>query len=315
MNTIRATFAGWHDRIIAALILLAILVVVHAWFADRLWMSAAWAALSGSMAIGMGAGRLVATRLAFHASDGLLAADALHPKSRWRYMTAWHSIGMALLAVVALIARPSLLLVSMPAYLAGVLVARMTGNFGMPRRIAGLTRPAWVLQAWSHPPISGVVAATVLLVLLLPARTLGMNALFAIAGIGTVLLMLILISVDDAVVRFMTVAGHGPRRIIVHHAKGVASFLAIAVPGCWACLGPIASGIVAATGGSMLLLLTLRILAYRLHAKRFADFLVSILAALLLLVAYSMPVALPVIMIAVLWQLQRRGRTKTWLLA
>lgn len=34
-NTIRATFAGWHDRAIAALMLVATLAVVRAWFADR----------------------------------------------------------------------------------------------------------------------------------------------------------------------------------------------------------------------------------------------------------------------------------------
>jgi len=56
----------------------------------------------------------------------------------------------------------------------------------------------------------------------------------------------------------------------------------------------------------MVLLLTLRVLACRLHAKLFADFLVSILAGILMLIAYSMSVALPLIALAILWQLQRR---------
>lgn len=34
-NTIRATFTGWHDRAIAALMLLAALAVVREWFTDR----------------------------------------------------------------------------------------------------------------------------------------------------------------------------------------------------------------------------------------------------------------------------------------
>ena len=198
---------------------------------------------------------------------------------------------------------------------AGVLVAALTGGVRMPKRIAGTARPGWTLRAWSHRPIAGMSAAMVLLLLLLPARTLGTNALMVVVGIGTLLFALTLTSVDDAIVRFMTVAGHGSRRIIVHHTKGMASFLVIAVPGCWAWLGPIAGGIVFATGSALVLLVTLRVLAYRLHTKRFADFLVSILAGLLMLVAYSMPVALPVIALAILWQLQRRGRAKTWLLA
>jgi len=136
-----------------------------------------------------------------------------------------------------------------------------------------------------------------------------------VGGIGTSLLALTLTSVDDAIVRFMTIAGHGSRRIIVHHARGMTSFLVIAVAECWVWFGPVAAGIVFATGMAIVLLMTLRVLVYRLHAKRFADFLVSILAGLLMLVAYSMPVALPLIALAIVWQLQRRGRAKTWLLA
>jgi cytochrome c oxidase assembly factor CtaG len=113
----------------------------------------------------------------------------------------------------------------------------------------------------------------------------------------------------------MTIAGHGSRRIFVHHGKGIATFLAASVPGCWIILGLVAGGIAAAACVAMLLLLTLRVLAYRLHTKRSADFLVSILAGLLMLVACSIPVALPVLALAMLWQLQRRGQAKTWLLA
>ena len=314
-NTIRATFAGWHDRAIAAFMLLVVLAVAHAWFADRPWRVAAWTALGVGTLIGTGAGRLVGGRLAFHAFDGLLAADALHLQTRRRYMTAWHGVGLALLAVATLIVRPSLLVVSVPAYIAGVLIAGLTGSVRMPKRIVGMARPGWTLRAWSHRPIAGVAAATVLLLLLSPARALGTNALMAVVGIGTVLLALTLTSVDDAVVRFMTIAGHGSRRIFVHHGKGIATFLAVSVPGCWIILGPVAGGIAAAACVAILLLLTLRVLAYRLHTKRFADFLVSILTGLLMLVAYSMPVALPVLALAMLWQLQRRGQAKTWLLA
>ena len=314
-NELRATFAGWHDRVIAALMLLAALVVLRAWFTDRPWTIAAWVALGAGTMIGIGAGRLVATRLAFHVFDGLLAADALDPRARRRYVGAWHGVGLALLAVVTLIARPLLLLVSVPAYFAGVLVAALTGGSEMSRRIAGITRPGWTVRAWSHRPIVGMAAATILLLSLLPAHTLGTNALMAVVGIEAVLLALMLTSVNDAIVRFMTITGRGSGRIILDHAKGLASFLAVAVPGCWVMLGSIAAGIVAAASVAMLLLLTLRILAYQLHGQRFADLLVSILAGLLMLVAYSMPVALPVVALAMLWQLQRRGRAKTWLLA
>lgn len=314
-NTTRAIFASWHDRVIGVAMLIAALTVAHTWFVDRPWAIAAWAALAAGAVIGIGAGRLVAARLAFHAFDGLFAADALHPRMRQQYILAWHCVGLVLLAVLTMIARPSLLVVSVPAYLAGTLFAGLTGRFWMWRRIGGTTRSGWAIRAWSHRPITGILAAMVLLLSSLPARTLGTEPQMAVVGIETVLLALMLTSVDDAVVNFMTVAGHGARRIIRRHATGLGSFLALAVPGCWAILGPLAAGIVAATSAVLLLLLTLRILVYRLHGKRFADLLVSIFAGLLMLVAYSIPMALPVIALVILWQLQRRGREKVWLLA
>lgn len=314
-NELRAAFAGWHDRSIAALMLLASLTVVRAWLADRPWTVAAWAALIAGTVLGIWAERLIATRLAFHAFEGLLASDALQPQMRRRYMAAWHGVGLALLAVVTLIVRPSLLMVSAPAYLGGVLVAGLTSGFRMRSRVAETTWPKWAIRAWAQRPVAGVSAAMFLLLSVLPARALDANALLTITGIETVLLALMLTSVDDEVVRFMDIAGHRARRIIARHASGVAAFLAMAVPECWILLGAVAAGIVATAGVAVMLLLILRILAYRLHARRFADLLVSILAGLLMLVAYSMPVALPVIALAMLWQLERRGRTKTWLLA
>ena len=136
----------------------------------------------------------------------------------------------------------------------------------------------------------------------------------AVVGIAAVILALMLTSVDDATVRFMTITGHGSGRIILRHVAGLTSFLVVAVPGCWVTVGPIAAGITATAGVAMLLLLTLRILGYRLHSRRFADFLVSILAGLVMLVAYAMPIALPVLILAMLWRLQRRAKATTWLL-
>jgi hypothetical protein len=139
---------------------------------------------------------------------------------------------------------------------------------------------------------------------------LGTNALLTVIAIETVLLALILTSLDDDVVRFMAIAGHGAQRIrSPHHGNGDvprrsgAEMLDHASAGrgrrrcCCTCRNTV--------------LLTLRLIAYRLHAKRFADLLVSILAGLLMMVAYSVPVALPVIAVATLWQLQSRGRKNT----
>jgi hypothetical protein len=316
INTVRATLAGWHDRLIAAVMLLAALATIRLWFVDRPWATAAWVACGAGIILGSGAERLVATRLGFHDFDGLLSADSLHQPTRRHYRAAWHGIGLVLLTTITLIARPSLLLVSVAGYLAGVLVARLmnVNGFRMPGMAARRTRPRWVIQSWLNYPAAGAAAAVLLLLFLLPARALGTSALAAVAGIETTLIVLALTIVDDGIVRFMTIAGHGSRYIVARHGKSMALFVAVAVPGCWLILGPVVAGIVAAASFALLLLLILRILAYRLHGKRFADFLVSILVGFLILAAYAMPVALPFVAIAIVWHLQRRGKAKAWLL-
>jgi len=314
INLTRATFSGWHDRLIVTAMLLVALAVVRAWFADRAWTTAFWAAFGAGIFIGIGAGRLVLARLAFHRFDGLLAADALHPPTRRRYIAAWHGVGVAPLAAIMLIARPSLLIVGIAAYLIGALAAGLTGSVRLPRRIVGNKRPGWTIRAWLRRPEAGIVAAIILVVSLLPARTLDTNALMAIVGIETLLLSLILTIVDHATVRFMAIAGRRSRRIVFDHAKAVATFAAIATPACWFALGSVAAGMVAAISIAMLLLLTMRLFAYCLHGKRFADFLVAILAGLLALVAYFMPILLPLIALAILLHLQRRGAANAWLL-
>ncbi|WP_082447944.1 MULTISPECIES: hypothetical protein [unclassified Sphingomonas] len=314
-NVIRATFANWHDRAIAAFLLLAALAIAQAWFAERPPIVAAWVALAVGALSGVGAERLVAARLVFHASDGLLAADALDAGQRRRYRVAWHGIGLGVFVAVMLVVRASLSPLGGVGYIAGVLVAGAAGSMTMPERVAGMSRPGWTVRAWSHRPAAGGVAAAILLLSLLAARTLGIEARMVIVGAEVLLFSLLLAGVDDAVVRFMTFAGYDVWRIVARHARGLAGLFAVALPGCWAMVGPVAAGIGAAIGVAVLLLVTLRVLAYRLHARRFADVLVSLLAGLLMTVAYSLPVALPVIVVAMLWQLHRRGRARMWLLA
>ncbi len=313
-NTVRATLVRRSDWVVAACMLIGAVAGLRAWAVERPWTIAAWAALVAGAALGFGTGRVVAARLAFHGSDGLLAADALNPSERRRYWMACHGLGLAAGIAVTLIVRPPLLGVGVPAYLAGALIAATTGGLRVPMRIRGGNRPGWTLRAWLREPVAGLSAAAVLFLSALAARMLDKGAL-AVIGVEAALLALMLARIDDATVRFMAIAGQGARRIIVHHAKGLACFALLAVPGCWIGLGPLAAGICVVACAAVMLVLTLRILAYRLHGKRGADFLASIVAGFWLLVAYAMPVVLPVIVPLLLWQLHRRGDRKTWLLA
>jgi hypothetical protein len=314
INTARANFTGWNDRLIAGAALFVAFAMVRAWSGDQPWRIAAWAAFGVGIIAGIGASRLLAARIAFHSFDGLLAADAVQPSLCRRYMAAWHGIGIATLAAVTLIARPSLLIISAPAYIAGVLVAVGTGRVAVRRMAAG---PALgrTIRRWLHRPGAGLVAATILLLTLLPAQALEAKGELAVIGVEAILLALALTIVEQDIVRFRSSSGHRPWRIVLSYAKGLLLFAGVAVPVCWLVAGPAAASIVLAVSAAMLLLLAMRILAYCVHSKRFADLLVSILVGVLALTAYSMIVLLPFVAGAVLWQLQRRAAAKTWLLA
>ena len=314
LNATRAALAGWRDRLNAGFMLVVVLATLHAWFAGRSWQIGAWAALGGGACAGGAAGRLIAARLHFHGTDGLMPALALHPSARRQYRLAAHGIGVAILAAITLIARPALLIVSLPAYLAGAAVAHLTATLAPSGAVFAKARLGRTMRMWLHRLGAGMTAAAAVLLSLVATGTLPSNARVSIVGIGAVVAALALTGVDDATVRFMTVAGQGSWRIVVHHARSMMPFVLLTVPITWLALGPLAAAIAAAACGAMLLVMTMRILTYRLHGRQFADLLVSILAALLILAAYMMPPALPFAALAILWHLHRRAAAKTWLL-
>jgi hypothetical protein len=314
INTARANFTGWADRLIAGAMLFVALAAVRSWSGDQPWKIAAWAAFGICVGAGFGAGRLLAARIAFHSFDGLLAADAVQPSLCRRYMAASHGIGITTLTAITLIARPSLLIISTPAYMTGVFMAGVTGHLAMQRMAA---RPAVgrTLRRLLHHPGAGVVAAMILLLSLLPAHALGTTGQLAVAGIEAVLFAVALTIVERDIVRFKAISGHSPGRIVVSYSYGLLSFAGITVPVCWCAMGPVPASIILVASAAMLLLLAMRVFAYCVHSKRFADFLVSVFAGLLALVGFWMIVLLPFVAVAVLWQLQRRAAAKTWLLA
>ncbi|MFA6125180.1 hypothetical protein [Sphingomonas sp.] len=316
VNGIRATFAPWRDRLTVGIGLFVIIAVVRAWFADRPWTVAAWVGLAAGGLIGVTAGQLIASRLAFHAFDGALTADALHLPTRRRYIIVWHAIGLGILAIVTLVVRPSLVIVSLPGYAAGALIGGGTFGFAVPGLAIVKLRYGRTVRSWAQRPHAGIVAAaTLCLSLMLLARFLGTNALIALASIEAAMLALALTVVDDGIVRFLTANGHRSWRIIARQARGVVLFTVVAAPICAFAFGTIVAGIVAIVSTAALVLMTTRILAYRLHGKRSADVLVSVLMALLMLVAFSMPAIMPLVAIVMVWQLQRRAATRTWMLA
>lgn len=312
---LRDNLADWRDRIIAVAVVGGALAGLRAWFAAQTMTVAAATALAAGMIAGFGARRLIEQRLAFHGFDGVLAADALHPASRRHYRLYWLGIGMAVLTAASLVAAPALLPASLAGYLAGAVFAGLIDRLRLPRLMPGGSRAEWRLAAWLRLPRAGIVAAAILLLAVLAARRFEASALMAVTGMVTVPLALALTLVDDGTVRFMTLAGLRTRRLLAHHARGMATFLALATPGCWLTGGAAAAGVAVAVSIAILLFMVLRILAYRLHGKRAADFLASMLAGVLVLATYMVPFALPLIALAIVWHVNRRGDARLWLLA
>lgn len=316
ITEIRATFATWRDRMVAATVLLMALAIVRSWFLPRSWIVAAWMALAVSLIAGIAAGRTIDGRLAFHASDGALAADALRPATRWRYAMAWQAIATVALAIVTLVARPTLLIVSLPAYLAGALIGHGSSALTLPGLARRRAWPGRTIRSWMRNPRAGMAGAAALAIMLpLQALALGPDATVVVVGIVAAALVLALTIVDHGMIRFMAITGHGSWRTIARHARGTLLFLGMGLPVCLPGFGPAAGGAVAVIALAGLLLMAARILAYRLHGKRFADPLVSVFVVVLALVGFSMPVLLPFVIVALLWQLQRRADAKTWMIA
>lgn len=316
INATRATFAQWRDRLLVITMLLIALAAVRAWFVDRPWSVASWQAFGVSVACGFACGQLIQARLAFHATNGPLAADALRTMTRLRYVATWHVIAAATLAAVTVVARAPLLVVSLPGYAVGIVAAHGAASFAAnrsPFMKSGARR--WVCSWLRHPLTAGGAAIALLASLAMLSSSLTQGMLAVIAGIETALLVLALTTIDDGLIRFMAIAGHGSWGTIMRQGRGTALFLSLSVPACFFVFGQALGSIVAAIGAAGLLLMAIRTPAYRLHRKRTADFLVMAMTIVLALVAYAMPIVFPAIAIAILWQLRRRANAKTWMLA
>jgi hypothetical protein len=128
------------------------------------------------------------------------------------------------------------------------------------------------------------------------------------------LLVLALTMLDDQAVRFMAMVGHGSWKSVWRHVRGLTLFMAISIPVCTLGFGPAAGGIVAFVGLGGLLLLALRVMAYRVHGKRLADLLLLAVAGMFVLAASSAPFLLPPIFAALLWHMQRQSSRRAWLI-
>lgn len=314
-NAIRATFRLWHDRLIAAVMLAVLVIGLRSVAGGQPLTTALWAGGTAALAAGLLAGRGLAGRLAFHAADGVLAADALRPGPRRAYAAAWQAIALAAVVILSLAAAPALPIVTVPAYLVGGLLGHAGGRVTLSGPGIGRVRLGRTIWARLRRPAAGAAAGLILIAVAATAQLSTSDAVLPVLGVATVLLVLALTAVDDGAVRFMTVTGAGSGRIILRHSRGTLLLLAVAVPVLLLAIGAAAAGVVGGLAATGLLLMAMRILAYRVHGRRVADLAVSLAAGALALVALSLPILLPIVLCAILWRLHRDASARTWLIA
>lgn len=179
-----------------------------------------------------------------------------------------------------------------------------------------LFRPAFLrsIRAFLQKPVAGVVAAVVVILPLVLFRSSEAGPRPAFIGVISAIAALSLTVLDHATIRFMTLSGFRAGRVIGIHARSALIFLMLVVPACLALDSSFTAIVVGVVVVAALILMTVRILVFRVHAKRIADAIASICATAICLAGYAAPMLLPLIVIAVLWHLHRRSAPATWIL-
>jgi len=314
-NSLRSALSRRGDRLFVGAMAVIALVALHHLLAGRPLPIAIGLVGIASALVGMGLADLVHRRLAFHASDGVLAADALHRDTRRDFGLVLHLAGSALVLRVALIGRPDAALVAPAAYLAGAALGHGVRAV-LPRpgaRAKDLVPRA--LQAFLRRPVSGALAAGMLILILpaLGAFDVARGAAFAgILGAGAALM---LTTVDDAAVRFMTLSGYPAGRIIGRQARPLLLCLALTLPAAVLLSRGMAGLAIAGAGAAALALMAARVLAYRVHDRRIADLVLGLCVVACALAGLTFPPAVPLVVLAILWGLARRSAPATWRLA
>lgn len=275
--------------------------------------------------IAYGASTLIATVIAkallervwFHQSEGVLARFAQSP-GEWLFyigplIAAGILIGFSGMAALGIFNPGGAVLGS---------CAGIAGGLAFPclrervlrwwRDIIPKSGPDLIRHG--RAPIIGAVAATMLgaICSILPQDGY-LDAILA----GTYGLLVIVLTgrVDAAKVRYMTLMGHSPTSLLRHWLPAQLTLLlpfgtVLALAQNW-----LAAGVVSAVTLGLLILTTARIFAYRAFGRLIADWVVAGVIASTGYVALTLPPVGPVILLAAIVWLARRGAGRQWLIA
>ena len=315
VNGLRAIASRWSDLAIAGISLLLGAALLRSGTHGLSPSVLRWGASGLGLVCAMAAGRAMDWRLDFHASDGPFAAEALRGGSRFRYRLAWHAAAFSLAALLALVANPGCVPPLAAGYGLGALLVHIEFAIGAGRLVR-LSAPEsrFSLQAKLRHPAAAFAGAMVLAVsLALTSSFAKPSDLPVVAALITIMMVFALSGIDDELVRYMSMTGHGSWALLRRQLQPLALFsglaTAIAVIG-W---GGRAAVLVTAICLTGLMIAALRVHVYSLWGRRIADWLVWLLIMVMALAAYSLPPALPVLLAGLFWQLHRRVRERRWM--
>ena len=272
--------------------------------------------------------RTVAERLAFHASESVLAPEGLSSRERRHYVLAWSALSIFPLAALGLAVGPNVPRPLTGGYLTALvfsyIVARIVRPGGMLRRLK-LRRNADERAAPSVPgplgygsratrsvAIVAFAAAASLLPAWVVSRPAGeLTEMIVLAA--TILVCLgFLTRLDHATVRFLALAGRGPWRSLAILMSPAALYCAILLPLAGLVLGQGEALAIALLAALAALLMASRILTYRIHDKMRADMLLTVGWVGIGLVGAAVPPALLLAVPALGLVLLRQSASVTW---
>lgn len=315
-NLLRGSFVTWRDRLTLAIMIPLALAYARNLVAGLPAENALHLCVFAALAVGFGVAGLLVRRMSFLRADSVLAEDALNRARSARYCAALLAVAALVIVLLVMLLKPSALLASLGAATLGAglggLVAVGAPQLPVPLQ-GGVMRSA---RAQLREPVKGLGLALVYGAALgLASLRLSGPPLLAVAGIAAALPCLALAAVDADSVRFMALSGYPVWRTCRHHGRSLLAFAALACPLAYLAAGTAGLALAGAVAAAFLLVMVLRILAYRIYRQRLADLLVSIALAELALILFAMPVLLPVVVIATLWWFWRRADQATWLIA
>lgn len=332
-NGFRSAFSTWRDRLLLA----AMFALMGAWLLNGSRPPLVDWRLATALPLGVAALAQVRISRALDSFVALspLAPDALERPSQLAYGAVWHAPSFAGAFLVLRLVAPARLASALPAYLCGailpllwVALVRRLPMPAMPRWATasasamsyseGQRGLAWTVARWQVG--HGQPVAATLLLLSMVAVAVALIELVASPRIASASLTFAALAivwrvsrVDHSTVGFAAHAGYGSAASVGAHAVAPALvgivLIVLALPTGGVPLSLASAAIVAIA----LMILTLRVFAYRLYPRRQADLLLTGLGVATALILSAAPILLPPLLIGAAATLGGRSRAATWL--